>query len=130
MNTPESSHAPDLMRIVSWISVCCENVLFAIVIAETGDVSIGLTGIVVIKQTVLAEQGNQRAVRTPHHILYRRSCDLSNGLLLLDVVQHDRRRRAENQTGGTSVEDLVRLHGRLDRLHNRVREIAHFNQLQ
>ena len=81
------------------------------------------------KRTMLAEQGDQRAIRAPYYVLDRRSRDLSNGLLLLDVVQHDRRRRAENQTGGTSIEDLVRLHGRLDRLHNRVREIAHFDEL-
>jgi len=37
MNTPESSHAPDLIRIVSWISVLWEKVLLAIVMAEGKD---------------------------------------------------------------------------------------------
>ena len=39
MKMPESSHAPDLMRIVSWMSVCCEKFLFVIVIADNGLVS-------------------------------------------------------------------------------------------
>ena len=34
MKTPESSHAPDLIRMVSWISVCWEKFLLAIEMAE------------------------------------------------------------------------------------------------
>ena len=33
MKTPESSQAPDLMRMVSWMSVCWLKVLLAMVIA-------------------------------------------------------------------------------------------------
>lgn len=33
MKTPESSQAPDLILMVSWMSVYCEKFLFAIVIA-------------------------------------------------------------------------------------------------
>ena len=34
MKTPESSQAPDLIRMVSWISVCWEKFLLAIVMAK------------------------------------------------------------------------------------------------
>ncbi len=40
MNTPESSHAPDLMRIVSCMRVCCEKFLLAMVMADR-DIDVG-----------------------------------------------------------------------------------------
>ena len=70
--------------------------------------------------TVLAEQCNERPIRTPDNILHWRRCDFCKRFLLLDIVEHDRRGRRKDQARCTAVEDLVRLHGRLDALHYRV----------
>ena len=67
--------------------------------------------------TVLAEQRNKRSVCAPNDVLHRRRGDLRERLLLLDIVEHDRRGRREDEARCTAIEDLVRLHGRLDALH-------------
>lgn len=78
---------------------------------------------------MLAQKSDLRPVRAPHHVLHRRAVQLRDRLLLLDIIQHDRTRRAEDQTGRSTVEDLVSLHRRLDRLDDRVREISDFDEL-
>ena len=128
MKTPESSQAPDLMRMVSWMRVCCVKFLFAMVIAMT-QVSSSYSKAFSREHTVLAEQGNERAVSTPNDVLDGRRSDLREGLLLLDVVENDRRCGAENQAGSTAVEDLVRLDGRFDALDDRVGQVADLDEL-
>ena len=83
----------------------------------------------IISHTMLAQEGDKGAICTPYDILDRRRGDLRQRLLLLNVVQDHRGRRAEDQTGGTTVEDLVCLHRWLDALDHRVRQVAHFNKL-
>lgn len=60
--------------------------------------------------TMFAQQSDQRTVRAPYNVLHRWRRDLCDRLLLLDVVQYDRRRRAQDQTRGSSIEDVVCLH--------------------
>ena len=78
---------------------------------------------------MLAQQRHQGAVGAPNDILDGRSGDLRNGLLLLDVVENDRRCGAENQAGSTAVEDLVRLDGWFDALDDRVGQVADLDEL-
>ena len=79
---------------------------------------------------MLAEKCDERAIRAPDNVLHRRGSDLGKSLLLLNVVQDDGRRRAEDQARSAAVEDLVRSNGRLDGLDDRVREVAHLDQLK
>ena len=102
--------------------------LFAMVIAMT-QVSSSYSKAFSREHTVLAEQGNERAVCTPNDVLDGRRSDLREGLLLLDVVENDRRCGAENQAGSTAVEDLVRLDGRFDALDDRVGQVADLDEL-
>ena len=81
------------------------------------------------KLTMLAEKRNERAVRAPDNILHGRGSDLGESLLLLDVVQDDGRRRAEDQARGAAIEDLVRLDWGLDALDDRVRQVANLDKL-
>ena len=69
---------------------------------------------------MLAEQGDETTIRIPNDVLNRRCGYLGDCLLLLDIVQHHRRRRAEYQTGCTTIENVIGLDGWLDRLNNRV----------
>lgn len=69
---------------------------------------------------MLAKQRNEGTVSTPDGVLHRWGGDLGQGLLLLDIVQNDRSRGAEDQTSGSTVEDLVRLNRGLDGLDHRV----------
>ena len=120
MKTPVSSHAPDLMRMVSWMRVCCENVLLAIVIA-TYRVSSTIEGENKTHvRTVLAEERDERTVGTPDDVLDRRGGNLSQRLLLLDVVQNNRGGGAKDEACCSAVEDLVRLDRGLDALDHRV----------
>ena len=69
---------------------------------------------------MFAEQSDERSICTPNDVLHGRGGDFRERLLLLDIVEHDRRGRRKDQARCTAVEDLVRLHGRLDALHYRV----------
>ena len=80
------------------------------------------------KLALFAEKRNERAVRAPDNILYRRGGDLGKSLLL-DVIQDDGRRRAEDQARSAAVEDLVCLDWRLDALDDRVRQVANLDEL-
>lgn len=70
--------------------------------------------------TMLAQQGDQGAIVAPNNVFHRWRSDLCNGFLLLNVVEDDGGRRTEDEAGGSTVEDLVGLYGRLDRFHDGV----------
>ena len=82
-----------------------------------------------VEHTVLAEKRDERAIRTPDNVLHRGRGDLRERLLLLDIVEHDRRGRREDQARCTAVEDLVRLDGRFDALDDRVGQVADLDEL-
>jgi len=69
---------------------------------------------------VFAEQRDEGTISTPDSVLYWRGGDLSQGLLLLDVVQDDRGGGAEDQTSGPTVENFICLNGSLDCLDHRI----------
>jgi hypothetical protein len=54
------------------------------------------------------------------HMTYLTGGLFRDALLLLDIVQHDGGRRAEDDTSRPAIEDLVRLRGGLDGLQDRV----------
>ena len=76
---------------------------------------------------MLAQESDKRTIRTPDEILHGGRRDLGDRLLLLDIVQNDRRRGAKDETGSSAVENIVCLYGRLDGLDHRVGEIAHLD---
>ena len=78
---------------------------------------------------MLAHQGNEGSIATPDDILHWRSVELCNGLLLLYIIQDNRRSGAEDEAGSTAIEDLVRLNGRFDGLDNSIGEVAYFDKL-
>lgn len=80
-----------------------------------------------VELTVFAEQRNEGAVCAPDGILHRWGGNLSQGFLLLDIVQDHRCRRAEDQTSGPTVEDIVRLNRSFDGLDHRIGEVAHLD---
>ena len=121
MKTPESSQAPDLIRIVSWMRLCCEKLLFEMVIAaHDKKVTFMFQTEEKTSLTVLAHQGDQRRVITPNHILHWRTVDLRNRFLLLNVIEHNRSCRAENEAGSAAVKDFICLNRWLDRFDNRI----------
>lgn len=79
--------------------------------------------------TVLAHQGYKLPVRAPGDILDRWTVQLSNNLLLLDIIESNRRRGAQDEACGPTIEDLVGLNWRLDPFHHRVRQIANLDKL-
>jgi len=76
---------------------------------------------------MLAEQRNKGTICTPDGILYRWGGDLSQGFVLLNIVQNDRCCGAEDQTGGSTVKYLIRLDWSLDGLDRRIGEVADLN---
>ena len=79
---------------------------------------------------VLAHQSDHATIRAPDDILDGRAVDLGDGLLLLDIVEDNRGGGTEKKTGSATVEDLVGLDRRLDRLDDRVLQVAHLDQLE
>ena len=79
---------------------------------------------------MLAQECDQGAIRTPYDIFDWRGRNFRKLLLLLDVVEHNRGCRAEDEAGSAAVEDLVGLDRRLDRLDDRVLQVAHLDQLE
>lgn len=73
---------------------------------------------------MLAQQGDHRAIRVPYSVLDRRGRDLSDSLLLLNIEQDDGRRRAQQETCGPTIEDLVGLNRWLDGLGYRVGQVS------
>jgi len=65
---------------------------------------------------MLAEKSNIIAIRAPNYILDRRSSQFSKNLLLLNVKQGDGSSRRKDERSGSTVEDIVGLHGTLDSL--------------
>ena len=76
---------------------------------------------------MFTEQRDEGTVCTPDGILYWWGCDLSQGLLLLDIVQDDRGCGAEDQAGSSTIEDFIRLNRSLDGLDHRIGEVADLN---
>ena len=58
---------------------------------------------------MFTHQCNQTSVCAPNYIFHGRAIDLRNNLLLLDVIQDHCGCRAEDQTSGATVENLIRL---------------------
>jgi hypothetical protein len=84
MKTPESSQAPDLMRMVSWMRLCCEKFLLAMVMARDAvndNIRRGSRA-----RTMLAHESDQRPIIAPHDVFDRRRVHFRECLLLLDVV--------------------------------------------
>ena len=68
--------------------------------------------------TVLAHQRDQRRVVTPDYILHRRTVDLRDRFLLLNIIKHNRSCRAENEAGSATVKDFICLNRWLDGFDN------------
>ena len=79
---------------------------------------------------MLAEQGNQRAIGAPDDVLHWRRGDFRNCLLLLNIVQDNRRRRTQDQASSSTVKDVICLYRGLDRLDYRIRKVANFDELE
>ena len=89
MRIPLSSHAADLMRMVSCIRALWTRDLFASVIAER---QLMLPLRQRRTQTVLAQQSNHVAIRTPYDILDGRRSQFRKYFRLLNIKQHHRGR--------------------------------------
>jgi hypothetical protein len=73
-------------------------------------------------------KSHQRSTRTPQNIFNWGTIHLCDGLLLLDLVQENRGGGAEDQAGSPTVEDLARLYGRVNGLHDRIGWVANFDE--
>jgi hypothetical protein len=80
--------------------------------------------------TVFAHQSYQRTIVAPHHVFDGRRVDFREGLLLLDVIQNNGRRRAEDEASSSSVEYLIHLTWGIDGFNDRVRQIPDLDDLQ
>jgi len=78
---------------------------------------------------MLAQQGHRASVRIPNGILHRWGVYLCQRLLLLDIVQNNRSRRAEQKRGGSSIEYIVRLDRRFHHFSDTVAEIPNLDCL-
>jgi hypothetical protein len=78
---------------------------------------------------VFAEKRNHASIIRPDGVLDRWSGDIRNGLLLLDIEQNDRRRRAQQKTSRAAVEDIVGLNGAFDGLGDGIVEVPDFDVL-
>ena len=65
---------------------------------------------------MLAQEGNLGSILVPYDVLDRRSVKLSNGFLLLDVVEHNRACGAKNEASRATKEYLIRLNRWFDTL--------------
>lgn len=70
--------------------------------------------------TMLAHEGNKRPIITPNDVLDRRTIDLSDGLLLLNIVENHGGCRAQDKTSSAPIEDLICLNRGFDRLNSRI----------
>jgi hypothetical protein len=105
--------------------------LFAIVMAESAKVRSReeRSKLKITRRTVLAHQCHQRTICAPYDIFHRWTIHLCDSSLLLDIIKHNRRGRAQDETGGASVEDLISLYGRLDSFDNGVRKVTNLDEL-
>jgi hypothetical protein len=81
------------------------------------------------KRTVLAEESDHRVVVVPYDVLNERRRDLSDDLLLLNVEEDNARRGGEEETRRSAEENVAGLNGALDRLGDRVVEVADLDVL-
>lgn len=65
---------------------------------------------------MLAEKSNIVAIGAPNYILDWWRSQFSKNLLLLNIKQGDGSCRREDERSGSTVEDIVGLHGTLDSL--------------
>src|ERR1700675_181692 len=79
---------------------------------------------------MLAHKGYQSSICAPDHIFYRGAVNLSYGLLLLDIVKNDGSGGTKNETGGTSVENLVCWNRWLNGLDDSIRQVPNLNKLE
>jgi len=79
---------------------------------------------------VFAEQRDEGTICTPDGVLHGWGGNLSQCLLLLNIVQNDRGCGAKDQTGGPTVEDFIRLNWSFDGLDHRIGEVAYLDQLE
>ena len=67
---------------------------------------------------MLAHKGDKCPIITPNDVLDRRTVDLSDGLLLLDIIEDHGRGRAQDKTSSAPIEDLIRLNRGFDRFNS------------
>ena len=79
--------------------------------------------------TVFAHQGYKLAIRAPGDILDRWTVQLCNNLLLLNIIEGNRRRRAQDETRSPTIKYVVGLDWRLDSFYHGVRQIANLDKL-
>ena len=65
----------------------------------------------------------------PYNVLDWRSVKLRNAFLLLDVVEHNRARGAEDEASRSTKEDLIRLNRWFDTLDGSPGQIADLDKL-
>jgi hypothetical protein len=78
---------------------------------------------------MFAHQGDKRTIIAPDYVFHWRAGKLCNRLLLLNIVQYNGRRRAQDEAGCATIEDLICLDWWFDSLDYGVRQIANFNKL-
>ena len=78
---------------------------------------------------MLAQKCNQRPVSAPDYVFNRWRRNFGECLLLLNVIEDNRRGGAQDETSSATVEDFVCRHGRLDGLNDGVGHVAYFDQL-
>lgn len=84
----------------------------------------------VVGLTVLAQESNMSTIIAPDGVLDGWGRQLVQDLLLLNVKENDAGGRAEKQTGGTTVKDVVGGRGAAQGLGHAVVEIADLNHLR
>ena len=69
---------------------------------------------------MFAHQGYHGTVTTPNDIFHWWAVNLCNRLLLLNIIENNRGRRAEEKAGCAAIEDFVRLYRRLNGLDDSI----------
>jgi hypothetical protein len=107
------------------------KVLLAIVIAEGGGALVKFCPLMGQDEglTVLTQKSNLRSILTPYDVLHWGGVKLGDGLLLLNVIEHNRTCRAEDEASSSAVEDLIRLNRRFYALDHSPGQIANLNKL-
>lgn len=80
--------------------------------------------------TVFAQQCHHRPISAPGDVFHGRAGNLTDRLLLLDIVKNNGRGGTKNEAGSASVEDLIGLNWGLDAFYGRVGEVADFDELK
>lgn len=67
---------------------------------------------------MFAQQRDEGTIRAPHNIFNRGGGDLGDGLLLLNVVEHNRGWRSEDKAGCPAIEYVIGSDWGLDAFHD------------